>query len=82
MGLRPNWNVGIPLKRDWNNGFGGLTEWVIGKINLTNHKRNEKFGSNPFGRRRIYIPAKDGIYDIPLSHHSIIPCVRKITKPH
>jgi hypothetical protein len=32
---------------------------------LTNHKRNEKFGSNPFGRRRIYI--------IPLFHHSIIP---------
>ncbi len=36
-------------------GFGELTEWVIGKIKLTNHKRNEKFGSNPFGRRRIYI---------------------------
>ena len=45
-----------------------LTEWVIGKIKLSNHKRNEKFGSNPFGRRRIYIPAKDGIYDIPLFH--------------
>jgi hypothetical protein len=45
-------------------GFGELTEWVIGKIKLTNHKRNEKFGSNPFGRRRIYI--------IPLFHHSII----------
>jgi len=42
-----------------------LKEWVIGKIKLTKHKRNEKFGSNPFGRRRIYIPAKDGIYDIP-----------------
>jgi hypothetical protein len=50
-------------------GFGELTEWVIGKINLTNHKRNEKFGSNPFGRRRICI--------IPLFHHSIIPCVRQ-----
>jgi hypothetical protein len=48
-------------------GFGELTEWVIGKIKLTNHKRNEKFG----------IPAKDGIYDIPLFQHSIIPCVRQ-----
>ncbi len=48
-------------------GFGGLTEWVIGKIKLANHKRNEKFGPNPFGSRRIYI--------IPLFHHSIIPCV-------
>jgi len=45
-------------------GFGELTEWVIGKIKLANHKRNEKFGSNTFGRRRIYI--------IPLFHHSII----------
>jgi len=53
-------------------GFGKLTEWVIGEIKLTKHKRNEKFGSNPFGRRLIYIPAKDGIYDIPLFHHSII----------
>jgi len=64
------WNSGIM-------GFGELTEWVIGKIKLTNHKRNERFGSNPFGRRRIYIPAKDGIYDIPLFHHSIIPYVRQ-----
>jgi len=48
-------------------GFGKLTEWVIGKIKSTNHKRNEKFGPNPFGRRQIYI--------IPLFHHSIIPCV-------
>jgi hypothetical protein len=44
-------------------GFGELTEWVIGKIKLTNHKRNEKFGSNPFGKRNIYI--------IPLFHHSM-----------
>jgi hypothetical protein len=58
-------------------GFGDLTEWVIGKIKLTNHKRNEKFGPDPFGTRRIYIPAKDGIYDIPLFHHSIIPCLRQ-----
>ena len=50
-------------------GFGELTEWVIGKIKFTNRKRNEKFGSNPFGRKRIYI--------IPLFHHSIIPCVRQ-----
>ena len=56
------WNTGIM-------GFGELTEWVIGKIKLTNHNRNEKFGSNPFGKRRIYI--------IPLFHHSIIPCVRQ-----
>ncbi len=56
------WNVGIL-------GFGELTEWVIGEIKLTNHKRNEKFESNPFGKRRIYI--------IPLFHHSIIPCVRQ-----
>ena len=48
-------------------GFGELTEWVIGKTKLTNHKRNEKFGSNPFGRRRISI--------IPLFHHPIIPCM-------
>ena len=34
-------------------GFGELTEWVIGKIKLTNYKRNEKFGSNPFGKRLI-----------------------------
>jgi hypothetical protein len=54
------WNTGIM-------GFGELTEWVIGKIKLTNHKRNEKFGSNPFGRRQIYI--------IPKLHHSIIPYV-------
>jgi hypothetical protein len=53
-------------------GFRELTERVIGKIKLTNHKRNEKFGSNPVGRRRIYIQAKDGIYNIPLFHHSII----------
>ena len=59
-------------------GFGELKEWVtcretqsraIGKIKLKNHKRNEKFRSNPFGRRRIYI--------IPLFHHSIIPYVRQ-----
>jgi hypothetical protein len=55
-------------------GYGELAEWVIGKIKLTKHRKNEKFGSNPFGRRQIYIPAKDGIYDIPLFHHSIIPC--------
>jgi len=47
----------------WNNGFGGLTEWVIGKSKLSNHKKNEKFGSNPFGRRRIYI--------IPIFHYSM-----------
>ena len=41
-------------------GFGELTEWVIGKIKLTNHKKNKKFGSNPFGRRRIY-PALAGM---------------------
>jgi len=58
-------------------GFGELTEWVIGKIKLKNHKINEKFGSNPFGRRRIYMPAKDGIYDIPLFHYSIIPYMRQ-----
>ena len=67
MGLRPNWNVG--MMEHWNDGFGGLTEWVIGKINLTNHKRNEKLGSNPFGKRRIYI--------IPLFHHSIFPLDKK-----
>jgi hypothetical protein len=50
-------------------GFGELTEWVIGEIKLANHKRNEKFGSNPFDRRRIYI--------IPLFHHSIIPYERQ-----
>jgi hypothetical protein len=50
-------------------GLGELTEWVIGKIKLKIHKRNEKFGSNPFGKRRIYI--------IPLFHHSIIPWVRQ-----
>jgi len=58
-------------------GFGELTEWVIGKIKLTNNKRNEKIEFNPFGRRRISIPAKDGIYDIPLFHHSIVSCVRQ-----
>jgi len=30
-----------------------LKEWVMGKI--IKHKRNEKFGSDPFSRRRIYI---------------------------
>ena len=50
-------------------GFGELMEWFIGKIKLTKHERNEKFRSNPFGRRRIYI--------IPLFHYSIIPCVRQ-----
>ena len=40
-----------------------MTDWVIGKIKLTNRKRNEKFESNPFGRRRIYI--------IPLFHYSM-----------
>ena len=62
----------------WNDGimdFGELTEWVIGKIKLTNHKRNEKLRINSFGKKRIYIPAKDGIYDIPLFCHSIIPCI-------
>jgi hypothetical protein len=58
--MMEQWNTGIM-------GFGELTEWVIGKIKLTNHKRNEKFGFNPFGRRLISI--------IPLFHHSIIPCV-------
>jgi len=46
-----------------------LKEWVIVKIKLTKHKRNEKFGSDTFGRGRIYI--------IPLFYHSIIPCVRQ-----
>jgi hypothetical protein len=62
IGMLELWNTGIM-------GFGELTGWVIGEIKLTNQKRNEKFGSNPFGRRRIYI--------IPLFHHSIIPCVRQ-----
>ena len=60
-GLRPNWNVG--MLECWNTGMMGfeeLTEWVIGKIKLTNHKGNEKFGSNPFGKRRVHI--------IPLFH--------------
>ena len=43
-------------------GFGELREWAIGKIKLTNHKRDERFGFNPFGRRRIYI--------IPLFHRT------------
>jgi hypothetical protein len=50
-GLRPNWNVG--MMEHWNNGFWELKEWVVGKIKLTKHKRNEKFGSNLFGRRHI-----------------------------
>ena len=62
VGMLELWNTGIL-------GFGELTEWVIGKIKLKTHKRNEKFGSNPFGKKRIYI--------IPLFHHSIIPCVRQ-----
>jgi hypothetical protein len=62
VGMLELWNTGIM-------GFGELTEWVIGKIKLKTHKRNEKFGSNPFGKKRIYI--------IPLFHHSIIPCVRQ-----
>jgi hypothetical protein len=45
-------------------GYGELAEWVIGKIKLTKHRKNEKFGSNPFSRRRIYI--------IPLFHVAII----------
>jgi len=49
-----------------------LKEWVIGKINLTKHKRNEKFGSDPFGRRRIYI--------IPLFHHSLAQTWHTITE--
>jgi hypothetical protein len=48
IGMLERWNTGIMC-------FGELKEWVIGKIKLTKHKRNEKFGSNPFGRRQIYI---------------------------
>jgi hypothetical protein len=34
-------------------GFEELPEFFIGKIKLTEHETNEKFGSNPFGRGRI-----------------------------
>jgi len=54
-----------------------LMEWFTGKIKLTKREKNERFESNPFGRRRIHISAKDGICNIPLFHHSIIPCVRQ-----
>jgi len=47
MGLHLNWNIGI--MKHYNNaclstgrGFGELTKWFIGKINLTKHERNEK----------------------------------------
>jgi hypothetical protein len=33
IGMLECWNTGIM-------GFGELTEWVIGKIKLTNHKKN------------------------------------------
>jgi hypothetical protein len=42
---------------------------AIVKIKLIKHGRNNKFGFDPFGRRRIYT--------IPLFHHSIIPCVKQ-----
>jgi len=35
-------------------GFGELTEWVIGKINLTNYQRNKEFGFNRFCKRLRY----------------------------
>ena len=41
-------------------GFEELPKFFIAKIKLTEHERNEKFGSNPFGIRKIYI--------IPLFH--------------
>jgi len=66
------------MMEHWNNGYWGFDGMGYWKTKLANHKENEKFGSNPFGRRQIYVPAKDGIYDIPLFHHSIIPCVRQV----
>jgi hypothetical protein len=36
IGMLELWNTGIM-------GFGKFTAWVIGKIKLANHKRNEKF---------------------------------------
>ena len=62
------WNDGIV-------GFGKLEKWVIDKTHLDNDLDNEG---------RILInnaiplktnPAKDGIFDFPLFHPSIIPCV-------
>jgi hypothetical protein len=35
IGMLECWKTGIM-------GFGELTEWIIGKIKLANHKRNEK----------------------------------------
>jgi hypothetical protein len=59
--------LGQGIMEHWINGFDELTEWVIGKITSARDETNEKFGSNPFGRRQIYI--------IPKLHHSIIPYV-------
>jgi len=57
----------------WNDGimaFGKMVYWVIGKIHLD-------IGA---GKSNVYSPfktnpAKDGIFDFPLFHHSIIPCI-------
>jgi len=60
------------MMEHWNNGFRGIEGMGIGKIKLTNQKRNEKSELKPFGRRRISI--------IPLFHvRGKIPKPQKIS---
>ena len=59
----------------WNDGmlgFGKMRTWDIGNISL-----NRKW--KVFIKKQIFLitnPAKDGIFDFPIFHYSIIPCVR------
>ena len=52
-------------------GSGKLREWFVGKIALIRHVTNEKVPHKTSSQRRIYIPAKDGIYGIPPFQYSM-----------
>ncbi len=47
-----------------------MGKWFVGKIEVDIEAINGKL---PFKIN----PAKDGIFDFPIFHHSIIPCLRR-----
>ncbi len=58
-------------------GFGKMGKWNIANIPLENVVKSMHKKINPLKTN----PAKDGIFDFPLFHHSIIPCVRQNHQP-
>jgi len=54
-----------------------MGKWVIGKIHIDREVQYINKEKLPLKTN----PAKDGIFDFPLFHHSIIPCARQKLRP-